>query len=164
MLHLRLLTLFLLLTFLLIGCKRPAKINLPNGASYKGMTSNGKPHGKGKLVSHDLKYEGDFLDGKRHGNGIQYWIGGLHEGESYLGEWKEDERDGYGIQIWPDGRKYTGEWKNNRQNGKGVLTNATGDTYNGYFKDDQPNGEGAHTRSEGSIVHKGLWSNGKPVK
>ena len=68
MLHLRLLTLFLLLTFLLIGCKRPAKINLPNGASYKGMTSNGKPHGKGKLVSHDLKYEGDFLDGKRHGN------------------------------------------------------------------------------------------------
>lgn len=162
--YFRLLTTFLIITSLLFGCKKSSKIVLPNGASYKGMVSNGKPHGKGKIVFQDMKYEGDFWEGKRHGNGIQYWTRGLHEGESYLGEWKNDERNGYGIQIWPDGRKYTGVWKSNRQNGKGVLTNATGDTYNGYFKDDQPDGEGTHTKSDGSIIYKGLWSKGKPIK
>ena len=91
-------------------------INLPDGGSYKGIISNGKPNGKGKLVFHDLNYEGDFLNGKRHGNGVQSWTSGLHQGESYVGEWKNDERDGYGIHTWPDGRKYTGEWKTNRQN------------------------------------------------
>ena len=57
-----------------------------------------------------------------------------------------------------------GKWKSNRQNGKGVLTNANGDSYNGHFKDDQPEGEGIHTKADGSIIFKGQWTKGKPVK
>ena len=155
---------FLLLFIFILACKKSGTINLPDGGSYKGIISNGKPNGKGKLVFHDLNYEGDFLNGKRHGNGIQSWTSGLHQGESYLGEWKNDERDGYRIHVWPDGRKYTGKWKSNRQNGKGVLTNANGDSYNGHFKDDQPEGEGIHTKADGSIIFKGQWTKGKPVK
>lgn len=163
MLNFKNLAVFLLLFIFIFGCKRSSTIKLPDGGSYKGTISNGKPNGKGKLVFHDLNYEGDFLDGKRHGNGVQTWTSGLHQGETYVGEWKNDERDGYGIHEWPDGRKYTGEWKMNRQNGKGLLTNASGDSYNGYFKDDQPDGEGTHTKADGSIIYKGIWSKGKPI-
>jgi hypothetical protein len=32
----------------------------------------------------------------------------LENGAVYKGEWKNGLRDGYGIQIWPDGSKYEG--------------------------------------------------------
>ena len=30
-------------------------------------------------------------------------------GVSYEGEWKGDVKEGFGIQIWPDGAKYEGK-------------------------------------------------------
>jgi hypothetical protein len=29
-------------------------------------------------------------------------------GATYTGEWVGDNREGYGIQLWPDGAKYEG--------------------------------------------------------
>ena len=38
---------------------------------------------------------------------------------SYQGDWHEDARCGFGIQMYSDGNKYEGEWLNNKCHGKG---------------------------------------------
>ncbi|XP_055327370.1 LOW QUALITY PROTEIN: spindle pole body component 97-like [Paramacrobiotus metropolitanus] len=45
--------------------------------------------------------------------------------ETYMGEWKDDKRTGWGVAERSDGLKYEGEWQNNRKYGYGVT----------YFKD-----------------------------
>merc|ERR550532_57203 len=42
--------------------------------------------------------------------------------ETYMGEWKNDKRCGFGISERSDGLKYEGEWYNNRKYGYGVTT------------------------------------------
>jgi junctophilin len=42
--------------------------------------------------------------------------------ETYLGEWKNDKRTGFGISERSDGLRYEGEWFNNRKYGYGVTT------------------------------------------
>ena len=42
--------------------------------------------------------------------------------ETYLGEWKNDKRAGFGISERSDGLKYEGEWFNNKKYGYGVTT------------------------------------------
>ena len=42
--------------------------------------------------------------------------------ETYLGEWKNDKRCGFGVSERSDGLKYEGEWYNNRKYGYGVTT------------------------------------------
>ena len=66
-------------------------------------------------ISKDWKIEGEII--------IFTWLGEqeLHNlkrekrppftfksGAIYDGEWKGHVRDGYGVQIWPDGAKYEG--------------------------------------------------------
>ena len=41
-------------------------------------------------------------------------------GKTYTGEWSNDMRDGYGVQIWSNQSKYEGEWKRDQRNGFGV--------------------------------------------
>lgn len=40
---------------------------------------------------------------------------------SYVGEFKEDEREGDGIFTWVDGKQYDGPWVNNKQEGIAML-------------------------------------------
>lgn len=50
-------------------------LTLPNGSAYDGEVRHCVPHGQGRLSSSTSKgfalYEGQFLDGKRHGSGKQ---------------------------------------------------------------------------------------------
>ncbi|XP_055892772.1 junctophilin-1-like isoform X1 [Biomphalaria glabrata] len=66
--------------------------------------------------------------------------------ETYMGEWKNDKRSGFGISERSDGLKYEGEWYNNRKYGYGVTT----------FKDG--------TREEGKYKNNVLISSGKKNK
>jgi hypothetical protein len=52
-------------------------------------------------------YEGEWKDGKRHGQGI--WI--RMDGMQYEGEWKDDKPNGQGALTSPKGEKRIGEWK-----------------------------------------------------
>ena len=40
-------------------------------------------------------------------------------------------RQGYGLQVWPDGAKYEGYWKNNVAEGRGTFYHIDGDIYDG---------------------------------
>lgn len=54
--------------------------------------------------------------------------------ETYLGEWKNDKRTGFGISERTDGLRYEGEWFNNRKYGYGVTTFRDGSKEEGKYK------------------------------
>ena len=70
---------------------------------FEGEYLNGQRHGKGKEynIEGDLMYEGDYLNGKRHGQGKEYYDQGiLGRGLKkilYEGEFKNGLYDGIGI-------------------------------------------------------------------
>lgn len=54
--------------------------------------------------------------------------------ETYMGEWKNDKRTGFGISERSDGLRYEGEWFNNRKYGYGVTTFRDGSKEEGKYK------------------------------
>lgn len=65
-------------------------------------------------------------------------------------------KNGWGVQVWPDGGKYEGEWHNNKANGKGKFWHADGDVYEGNWKDEKANGYGLYEHADGA-KYLGEW-------
>jgi hypothetical protein len=80
------------------------------------------------------------------------------EGRLYKGQFnkKTGERDGVGIQIWPDGSKYEGIWRRDKANGRGRMTHANGDMYEGQWRDDKANGNGVFVDAN-NAMYTGEW-------
>ena len=54
------------------------------------------------------------------------------DGAVFRGQVRNDKiRHGYGIQVWPDGKKYEGYWRNGERSGRGRLVYPEGDVYDG---------------------------------
>ena len=72
-------------------------------------------------IDDDL-YAGEVKDGKPHGYGrLKYFYEGKAE-SSYIGEFKEGNRDGVGKWTMFDGTSfYEGEWKLDKMHGKGTY-------------------------------------------
>jgi hypothetical protein len=109
-----------------------------NGNKYIGNFVDNKMTGKGIKIfvnknvyaGGDWVYEGDFINGIFHGNGIMRYA----NGDVYEGEWKDDERFGKGIMRYANGDVYEGEWKDDERFGKGIMRYANGDVYEGEWK------------------------------
>nr|CAD7437978.1 unnamed protein product [Timema bartmani] len=54
--------------------------------------------------------------------------------ETYMGEWKNDKRAGFGISERSDGLRYEGEWFANKKYGYGVTTFKDGSKEEGKYK------------------------------
>ncbi|KAG9347929.1 hypothetical protein JZ751_003946, partial [Albula glossodonta] len=54
--------------------------------------------------------------------------------ESYMGEWKNDKRNGFGVSERSNGMKYEGEWTNNKRHGYGCTTFPDGTKEEGKYK------------------------------
>ncbi|KAL4708111.1 hypothetical protein ACJJTC_009890 [Scirpophaga incertulas] len=54
--------------------------------------------------------------------------------ETYMGEWKNDKRTGFGVSERSDGLRYEGEWFANRKYGYGVTTFRDGTREEGKYK------------------------------
>lgn len=71
-------------------------------------------------------YEGEILNGKRHGHGTYTWA----DGDTYEGDWKDGKRCGRGKLI-QDGKSptgetymkysYDGEWLDSKEHGHGIC-------------------------------------------
>ncbi len=81
-------------------------------------------------------------------------------GENYIGEWKNDKRNGQGTNIWANGKKYVGEWLNNKVHGYGEMSIPDGTVYKGDFRNDIPNGIGIYIWKNG-LTYEGEVKNGK---
>ena len=87
------------------------------GTRAEGYMKDGLFEGFGTCVwpADRGRYTGDWLAGKRHGEGIYT----KPDGTEYVGEWKEGRRDGWGCLFHPCGEMYEGEWRAGRMHGGG---------------------------------------------
>jgi len=116
---------------------------------------------KGTLSQSDgAQYVGEFRNNKKNGQGTITWP----DGEKYVGEYRDNLRNGQGTYTWPSGKKYVGEFKDGLENGQGIFTFPNGDKYIGEFKDDKFNGQGTYEWADNGSVKSGIWKNGQHVK
>jgi hypothetical protein len=96
------------------------------GSEYIGEFKDGEFHGNGIYKSADRYiYEGEFKKGNFHGKGKK-----VNFDESiYEGEFEKDQYNGTGKLTSPNKKSYyLGEWKDNKRNGKGSIVYFTGYT------------------------------------
>ena len=112
-----------------------------------------------QIFTNGAKYEGEWKDGKVHGQGI----GTFPDGSKYVGEHKYGMIDGYGINTFADGQRYEGEFKVGKRNGQGTITSATRGKYVGEWKDDKYNGQGILVTPDGKRS-EGIFDNNKFIR
>ncbi|TNV80834.1 hypothetical protein FGO68_gene8887 [Halteria grandinella] len=95
-----------------------------NGAQYltECIWKMGKPtNGRVIALIHNklTQYEGSFNDSFLMA-GTGCWS---HKcGTTYIGEWKDNQRNGQGKSIFPNGESYEGYWKDDKRQGLGKQT------------------------------------------
>lgn len=126
--------------------------------TYEGEWLNGKKHGRGRLsLGQDGDYyEGDFELGEILGQGSQYW----RDGTVYTGQFVSGERHGQGGIERPDGSMYSGAWARNKYSGQGELLLPGGDTYTGQFKAHKYHGQGVFTQPSADRRYDGCFEAG----
>ncbi len=98
------------------------------------------------------KYVGEWRNNMRNGEGTNIWP----TGERYDGNWKYDLRHGLGVNILATGERYEGNYKDDKRYGLGVNILPTGERYEGNFKDDKRYGRGINIWPDGE-KHVGEW-------
>lgn len=82
----------------------------------------------------------------------------------YTGSWENVMKNGYGVYIWPQGkRKYEGSFSMNQIHGYGKLLLENGTSYTGLFKNNERHGHGVQVFSDGSTFN-GHFVDGKMLK
>ena len=108
------------------------------------------------LDNEDDKYIGEWKDNQREGYGILFYS----NKSEYKGEWKEDQKEGYGIKYYPSGDKYEGEWKKDVREGYGIYYYSHGNRFEGQCKNNAFEGFGTLYFSNGN-KYEGEWKNSK---
>ncbi|CAF1308496.1 unnamed protein product [Rotaria sordida] len=96
---------------------------------YMGQWENGVQNGHGIHIWYIIRaeesqyalrnyYEGNFVDGRRHGQGTFYYSSGT----KYIGEWKADQKHGKGKVILRNGTVIEADFLNDR-----IITPLTSD-------------------------------------
>ena len=108
------------------ACSEQNQISKCKGTDYSKWTNC---FGKEKMTNG--VYEGQYLNGKFHGQGTATWA----NGNKYVGGFKNGKEHGQGTLTWSDGEKYVGEFKDGNYHGQGTYTYADGIVEKGIFKD-----------------------------
>ena len=128
---------------------------------YEGDEVDGKRHGKGTMFYKGGGwYKGDWLLGAQHGTGKKAWP----TRDEYEGTFQNGARHGKGLMKWANHAVYDGEWKNDLMHGDGTLTGPDGDTFKGQFINDKKHGYGTYTPKTGKAFEGEWFNNEKLVK
>lgn len=146
---------------------------------YIGEFKNSQPHGQLKYYQNGhLKYDGQWVCGKRYGYGTAYyagkevsgrWVANRLEGEIHL-ETEKISFDGvvqyegtfgnnFGTVMLANGDVYSGQWRNNVYEGYGEYIYNKGGAYSGEWKAGRQNGRGTYRTSD--FVYVGDWRDGQ---
>mmetsp|Transcript_21622 Transcript_21622/g.33829 ORF Transcript_21622/g.33829 Transcript_21622/m.33829 type:complete len:163 (-) Transcript_21622:18-506(-) len=121
----------------------------PNGARYEGFF---------ELVNEREPAEGEESVPQkkvRQGTGV-YKL----DGNSYEGEWKNDQMNGHGLFKFMSGDSYDGDWVDNKFHGQGQYKWRNGAYYIGAFENNKMHGDGTFVDTEGR-QWKGRFYNGQ---
>ena len=80
-----------------------------------------------------------------------YIYNGEYMGKVYDGEWKNDMREGKGIEIWPDGDRFEGHFLNDLRDGRGIYYYYDGERHEGYYKNGKKEGIGLFYYTNGDL-------------
>ena len=116
-----------------------------DGTKYEGEFKDDSRNGQGTFTHKKYKYVGEFKDDLLNGQGTITWP----NGDKYVGEYKDDNFHGQGTLTYESG-KYVGEWKDDKKSGQGTMTYKDGAEYVGEYKDDKFNGQGTYTWTNGA--------------
>jgi hypothetical protein len=121
------------------------EITFPDGAIYRGGVKGMNLHGKGEYVAKTFRYEGEFADGVKSGQGTYIW----DNGNRYEGPFADDRPNGLGKYFFANGDTYSGEVKAGMLTGRGTYVTKSGDTLEGSFVDAKLNGIGTYRYASG---------------
>lgn len=114
----------------------------------KGCVSGDCSNGMGILISENQeRYEGEFLDGKKQGLGVQFYSSGMVR---YKGQFKNELRSGQGTYYFTNGDKYVGTFMDNVPQGKGTYYYSDGEQFVGSFRRGVREGYGVLVRANGA--------------
>jgi hypothetical protein len=82
----------------------------------------------------------------------------------YIGEFRNNRRDGKGVWIYPNGARYTGDFKDGKPSGAGTYAYPNGSKYVGGFRDGKFNGRGVLYAADGAVMSSGLFADDKFVE
>jgi|GEM_PF-2214670 len=143
-----------------------------NGDTYIGEVADKKPNGKGSLYSPSgrLLYNGQWVQGRREGNGIgyEYFYDKTIE---YSGEWKNGVKNGCAsvieynqvtyATIYRNGELFkrvdSGKIVGNVDNGYGEMISPEGWSYKGQWKNGKRHGQGSCVWDDGKSQYDGHW-------
>ncbi|KAL5982488.1 hypothetical protein ACLOJK_016561 [Asimina triloba] len=151
-----------------------------NGDFYEGEFHKGRISGSGVYNYYvNGRYEGDWIDGRYDGYGIESWAKGsryrgqyrqglrhglgvyrFYTGDSYAGEWFHGQSHGIGVQTCSDGSSYAGEFKYGIKHGFGCYYFRNGDRYAGEYFGDKIHGFGVYHFANGHC-YEGSWHEGR---
>jgi hypothetical protein len=140
------------------------------GYFYSGEWKEDIKDGFGVFIAVDgYIYEDEWKEGKHRGNGEcdGEWkvdnrfhkVIKFKDGSQYAGRWKDDKKDGIGVDTIATGELFIGEWEDGKKNGSGVLISADGIIYEGEWKQGKKHGRG--TFEDGFGIYDKQWQNGK---
>ena len=133
------------------------KIILPDQSTYEGFLKNNEFEGYGEYKSYSYNYFGEFSSGKKHGKGkMEDFI----KSSEYIGDFRNDMKEGYGEEKYKDGSIYKGEFKEDMKDGRGILLLQGNRNYGfeGEFKKDKISGKGKFKWNE-QKEYIGEWDN-----
>ena len=120
--------------------------------NYTGRATASYPNG-------DI-YEGDYVEGIRHGRGIYRFA---TSGDKYEGSWINNNKHGLGTMTYNGKGTYQGYWENNRRHGEGVFNYPNGDVYTGWWRFGEKEGTGSYLSAATKMRLVGEWKNSSIV-
>ena len=113
----------------------------------------------GAVAIDGTSYVGEFRNGQKNGKGTFTYA----DGATYFGIFKNGKEHGQGtFTCWNHGSQYIGEFRNGKKHGMGKYSYPDGATYVGQYQNGLLHGQGKLTLPDGS-VKKGLFKNDKFV-
>ena len=107
------------------------------------------------------KYRGETILDTLIGDGCRNY----NNGDQYLGEWENNEREGYGkMFVFMENLYYFGEWKKGKLHGLGCVRPKNErwvKLYKGEWENGERNGVGIGYIPDGKIIYKGSFKDNK---
>ena len=110
----------------------------------------------GSLYFDKYTYKGTCQENNRYakeGKGVyEKWLG-----DKYVGDWKENERNGYGTMYYENETIYTGQWKDNMKQGFGIYKARSGTQFIGEWFRNELHGHCIVKLDDGFISYEGSF-------